>query len=257
MLAQDEAKTGTDIIPLAASLGYDYMEAPLAQVMALPKKELDRYTRLIERVKTPLEVCNNFFPAYIQLTGEAAQYDEALEYAQRACSWASNVGVKVIGLGSPGARNIPPRFPHKEAEKQLVELLCGLEEIVKLLGITIVLEPINSKEANFVTTTKEALRLVRKVNQEHIKLLIDYYHLYKESEDLAIVGKAAIWLRHIHIASKVTRNIPHPEDDEAYENFFSRLKAAGYNQRISIEGGSADFASEGAAALEMLRRLTD
>ena len=117
------------------------------------------------------------------------------------------------------------------------------------------LEPLNTRESNFITTAREALDLVRQLSLENVKLLIDYYHMRMENENPVIIQDAGKDLRHIHIASKEGRLFPKPNDSENYDEFFALLKASGYSGRVSIEGKSKDLAADGAVSLALLRSL--
>jgi sugar phosphate isomerase/epimerase len=257
MNAAGQPKIGAEAIPLAAKLGFDYIELPLAQVMELPP---DAFRDLVGKIRSgglPLEACNNFFPAGIRLTGEDANPAAALEYAGAAAERAAAMGAAIIVLGSSGAKNIPPGFPHDRAREQFKGLLVKLQALVEPLGITVTLEPLNTKESNFITTAAEALALVRELSLDHIKLLVDYYHLRMENEDPAVIREAGEDLRHIHIASREGRLFPRPGDGENYALFFGLLKAAGYQGRVSVEAFSKDLQADGPAALSLLRPLAN
>jgi sugar phosphate isomerase/epimerase len=203
----------------------------------------------------PVEACNNFFPPRVRLTGEEAKQETALEYAKAACERAAAMGAKIVVLGSSGAKNIPPGFPYNRARGQLVDLLGKLQDIVQPLGIIVALEPLNRKESNFVITAKEGLGLVRELNLDNIKLLVDYYHLRMENEDPAVIREAGEDLRHVHIASKEGRRFPRSGDGEDYAAFFRELKSVSYDGRISVEGYSENLVSDAEAAKRLLRPL--
>jgi sugar phosphate isomerase/epimerase len=255
MNADDIYKTGAGAIPLIAELGYDYAELPLAQVMDMPESDFKAMAARIGDLGISVEACNNFFPPRVRLTGTEANLDKALEYAEAACSRASAMNLKIIVLGSSGAKNIPPGFPYHEARRQLLALLSRLDALVKPLGITIVMEPLNRQESNFITTTAEALALVRKASLDNIKLLVDYYHLRMEDENSAVIEDAGPELRHIHIAAKAGRLFPAPDDGEGYAGFFGVLKKAGYTGRVSIEAYSKNLGADAARSRDLLRGL--
>jgi sugar phosphate isomerase/epimerase len=255
MNAEAETKIGEEAIPLFAKMGFDYIELPLAQVMDLPAEQFNELLRLIRIGGIPVEACNNFFPARIRLTGEDAKLETIAEYVKTATERAATMGVKIIVLGSSGAKNIPPGFPHEKAVAQLKELLVWLDEIVRPLEITVALEPLNKKESNFITTASEGLELVQDLSLDNVKLLIDYYHLRMEDEDLAVINEAGPDLQHLHIAAKEGRLFPKAGDGENYGMFFARLKAIGYDGRVSVEAYSQDLAADGATSLKLLRSL--
>jgi sugar phosphate isomerase/epimerase len=121
-------------------------------------------------------------------------------------------------------------------------------------GLTIAIEPINRQEANIVTLASEGLRLAREVNDPHIQLLVDFYHLMMEKEDFGILAEAGPALRHVHFAKVDGRKFPDREEEE-YRKFFSCLQRIGYARRCSIEAYTTDFATDAWQALPLLKQL--
>jgi sugar phosphate isomerase/epimerase len=255
MNAASADKIGAEAIPLFRELGYDYIELPLAQVMDLGEGAFRDLLRRIHEGGISLEACNNFFPGTLRLTGETADPGMTLEYAKRACGRAAEMGAEIIVLGSSGAKNIPPGFPYEKARTQFIELLRHLQDIVRPLGITIVLEPLNRTESNFIISAKEGLVLVREAALDNVKLLIDYYHLRMEDEDLSVIAESAGDLRHLHLAAKEGRVFPHQGDGEDYPAFFAALRKAGYQGKISIEARSQNISTDAEAAREIILPL--
>ncbi|GHT63543.1 hypothetical protein FACS1894110_01560 [Spirochaetia bacterium] len=255
MNAVDTHKIGTEAVPLIAELGYDYIELPLAQVMDLSGDEFATLFRHIQDNHIPVESCNNFFPQSIHLTGSDAQPSLGLEYAKRAADRAAALGAEIIVFGSAKSKNIPPDFSRERAREQLLELLHSLQDVVKPLGIIITMEPLNRQESNFINTATEALSVVREAGLDNIKLLVDYYHMRMEDEDVSVIEEAGRDLWHVHLAAKQGRLFPREDDGEDYEGFFAVLKRAGYSKRVSVEAYSVNLASDAAGALTLLKPL--
>ena len=254
MNAVGNFKIGEECIPVFSGLGYDYVELPLAQIMDLSEDSFSFLLQTIKECGIPLEACNNFFPAGIRLTGENAEPGAALEYARRACGRAAALGAKIIVLGSSGAKNIPFGFPYEKARAQFTELLGRLQEIVLPLGITIVLEPLNRNESNFIVNVDEALSVMNEASCGNIKLLVDYYHMCMENEDpVEAVRKAGNNLRHVHIAARQGREFPRPGDGHDYAAFFAALKDAGYDGRVSVEAYSNNLPGDAEASAALIR----
>jgi len=256
MLASTDTKIGDENARLFSDLGYDYLELPLAQIMALTDKDFTQILETIRDIGIPIEACNNFFPASQRITGDDVDLDKTLEYAGHAIDRAAKMGVKIIVLGSSGAKNIPEGFPYDRAKEQLITLLQGLQTIIAPLGITVVLEPLNKKESNFIVNASEGLAFAEEVNCNNIRLLVDYYHMRMEDESFKIIEIAGNNLQHVHIAAKNGRVFPKNGDGEDYAAFFTALKAIGYNARVSVEANSCDISSDAAAALDLLRKYS-
>ena len=255
MIAGTSTGIGDENIHIFEKMGYDYIELPLAQTMALSEEAFSELHGRLKSCKIPVEACNNFFPPSIRLTGNEVKSEKTLEYVKMAADRAARMGVKIIVLGSAGAKNIPDGFPVMKAKEQLVSLLHDIQVIVKPLGITIVLEPLNSLESNFIITAREGLDIMREASCANVKLLVDYYHMRMEDENIDIIKEAGSDLRHVHIASKTGRRFPRQTDGEDYGVFFDVLKSVGYNARVSVEGFSENTAVDGEASYTTLRRF--
>jgi sugar phosphate isomerase/epimerase len=253
--AVSAGKTGAETITYFRELGYDYMELSLAQVTDLGEAEFKDLLRGLREGGLAPEACNGFLPGTLRLTGDAADPGAALEYIKRACGRAAEMGAEIIVLGSSGAKNIPPGFPYEKARTQFLDLLRHVQAIVQPLGITVVLEPLNRAESNFITTGREGLALVREAALDNVKLLIDYYHMRMEDEDLSVIADAGEDLRHLHLATKEGRAFPHQGDGEDYPAFFAALKKAGYRGRISIEAHSQDLFADARSARNIILPL--
>jgi sugar phosphate isomerase/epimerase len=245
---------GVEIVESLAEMGYDYIELSLSDLAALPDQDFDRLVERVNRSGLRCEACNNFFPRRIPLTGAQARLDDALAYAAGAMDRAARIGAGTIVFGSSGAKNVPAGFPMSLAWNQIVALLKRLGPMAAQRSITIAIEPINKTEANIVTLAAEGLRLAREVDHPSVQLLIDFYHLAMEKEDLAIVAAAGTSLRHVHFAQMKGRGFP-SEADDACREFFRALHRIGYARRCSVEAYTADFATEAPKALSVLKQF--
>lgn len=254
LIATQTDGTGSEWIEKGEENGFDYVELPLAQMVDLNDKEFSSLKERVGSSGLKCEACNNFFRASIRLTGNAVDYGKIEEYLDKALGRAGQLGVKVIVLGSPKAKNVPEGYPMDKAWSQLVELLRHIDPLVRTKGITIVIEPLNKMESNIINTAAEGLKLVKALDRENIKLLIDYYHLVMEKENPEIMLDAGSYIKHIHFANPAGRVYP-TKIEGSYIHFINLLKGIGYEDRISIEAYSKDFRHDAKRSMEMLRQL--
>jgi D-psicose/D-tagatose/L-ribulose 3-epimerase len=247
--------TGSEWIEKGKENGFDYVELPLAQMVALNDKEFSSLKERVGSSGLKCEACNNFFPGSIRLTGDAVDYGEIEEYLDKALGRVAQLGVKVIVLGSPKSKNVPEGYPMEKAWSQLVELLRHIDPLVGTKGITVVIEPLCKLESNIINTAAEGLQLAKAVDREHIKLLVDYYHLVMEKEDPEIISRAGSYIKHTHFANPAGRVYP-VEAEDGYVHFMNPLKQIGYEDRISIEAYTKDFCHDAKRSVEILRQLT-
>ena len=244
--------TKSDKISVLRRLGYDYAELPLSQIADLSDEDFKRLLTKINEL--PSEACNLFYPPSVRLTGADVNMKTVHDYTRRAVKRASELGAEIIVLGSGGAKNIPEGFPHDKAKEQFMAILQSINEIAAAYGITIVLEPLNTNESNFITTVTEGLEIVREAGCANIQLLADYYHMRMENESLNVIAEAKEHLRHVHIAAKEGRAFPKDGDGEDYKSLFDALKATGYTGRVSIEGSTRNFEDDARAAVLIFKR---
>lgn len=257
MAAADPAGIGTARIADAAALGFDYVELPLAQVMALDEDAFEAGPLAALRASgIPCACMNNFFPASIRLTGSNADHAGALAYAERALNRAAVLGAKCVVFGSGGARNVPDGFPTGEALGQLLALLKALAPIARRNGVTLVIEPLNRIESNIVNSLAEGLALARGARDPAVACLVDFYHARLDGDPVAAISEAGSLLRHVHLARTFGRSMPVAADEDAYRPFFAALNAIGYDATLSLEAFTPDdFSGRAGHALALLKAL--
>ncbi|MEJ2056418.1 MAG: sugar phosphate isomerase/epimerase [Desulfofustis sp.] len=249
------APDGIGIERLAAlkTCGYDYVELPLAQMMALKQSQFSAVVEYVESTGIPCEACNNFIPAHQPVTGNTFDRVKIAEYLEKAIERACILGAKSIVFGSAGAKNVPTGFPREKAWEQIIETLVLADKIIGEQDVKIAIEPLCRVESNIIVNAHEGLKLAQEVDRPNVKLLIDFYHLEMEKEDHSIIEKARGYLQHVHLANPAGRAYPRPSDGCKYQNFITRLKEAGYDSRISIEAYTDNFDSNAPLALAAVR----
>ena len=246
---------GFGLLDQLRSLGYDYVDLSMRDLVALPAPERSALAARLRDLGLPCEACNNLFPPEVRLTGPHADLAAALRFATDAVRAAAEVGASVIVFGSSGARNVPPGFAAEKAWDQLRTLSLAMAPVAADHGVTFALEHLNRGESNIITTVPEAVRLVREVAHPQFRLLVDAYHIRQENEDPAMLRDCATLIAHVHVAQEAARRFP-SGDDFLLAKFFAALHTTGYRGRISIEGFSEDFAGDSTRGLGALRKLT-
>ncbi|MGI6669405.1 MAG: sugar phosphate isomerase/epimerase family protein [Acetivibrionales bacterium] len=254
MVAMQPDGTGIENIEKLAGLGYDYAELPLAEMMVLPERERQGIILCLKRSKIKCEVCNNFFPGTIRLTGNDTDPEAIMEYAENALSFASSLGVEYVVFGSGKAKNVPENFPIADGYRQVVGLLKNIGPVAKEKNITIVIEPLRKAECNLINTFEEGCRLADDVGHSNVKVLVDYYHFCVEQEPIEnLLLKGKKYLRHVHFSNPNGRVFPSFADENGYGEFIEALKKIGYSQRVSCEAYSQDFAKDAEKAIRFFK----
>ena len=244
---------GIERLEALGTFGYDYVEMPLAQMMALTESQFQAVVEYVDSTGIPCEACNNFIPASYPITGNRVDKIHIEEYLNEAIERAARLGAKSIVFGSSGAKNVPPGFAMERAWEQVVETLLLVDEIIGQRDIKIAIEPLCRVESNIVVNAHEGLQLAQEVDRANIRLLIDYYHLQMEKEDHSIIEKAKDYLQHIHLANPSGRAYPQTSDGVDYRTFITNLREVGYDSRISIEAYTDQFNVSAPEALTAVR----
>lgn len=255
--AAGHAQVGVCVDPdrfeAAQAAGFDYVETNASKVAALTDEEFEKLAAQVAQLRIPLAATMSFIPGAIKLTGPDVDPARQMAYVTTTLARLKRLGVKVVVLGSGGARRVPDGFSREEAFTQLVDFCRRVAPAARENGITIVVEPLRKQETNIINTAREGLALVKAVDRPEIRLLVDYYHLAEEGENPDIIAEAGPLLAHTHIANPTGRVYPLKPDEAAYGGFFANLCKIGYEGRMSVEASTKDFASEAPQSLALLR----
>ena len=249
--------------PLMKELGYDFIEGGVAHALQ-PDKSDEEWKRRRDEVRAlpiPLRSCNGFLPGKFRLTGEKASFDKPLEYAEKACRRADEVGLKTIVFGSGGARNAPKGFPKEKAVELFVDFCKRLAGRIADCKVCVVLEPLQPKEANYLNFVREGRELCERIGSPRIRLLADIFHMLQGGEGAQSIEQTTPdLLRHCHIAEKGPRTAPGlSSDGSQFAPYFDALKKIGYEGGVSCEcgwGKKEDLRANLEKALAVMRRLS-
>ncbi len=239
---------------LLANSGYSYIEEGVRNFL-VPLESEEKFNELLElasKSKLPVLACNGFLPGDLKSVGEEAVHPEILEFAETAFRRAKMAGVKIIVFGSGASRAIPEDFPREKAREQFVHLCSQMGPLAAKYDVTVVIEPLNKKECNFINSVAEGGEIVKDVNHPNIQLLADIYHMKMDDENPENILKYGKFLRHTHIAEKEGRAAPgtHGED---FRPYFEALKKVKYKGKISIEGRWEDMETQAPTAIKVIQ----
>ena len=245
--------TGLENVNRLAEIGYDYIELGVRNAL-IPESDETGFQRIRERVaEAPIkpEAYAGFIPRDLRVVGDAVDFVRLSRYVETACRRSSEIGGEVIVYGSSGSRNVEDGYSEDTALDQIADFLDMAADHAEANGITIVVEPICKREGNILRTVAEGVTMAKRVNRKGVKALADLYHVWQEDEPMQNIVDAAEWLAHVHIAEPVKRSFP-GNDDFDFTDFFTALKDAGYDGRISCECKFDDFDRDAEIALRTM-----
>ena len=167
-------------------------------------------------------------------------------------------------LGSTGVIMVPafngqkPCLPHtRETREYLCEQMHELGEYALKHNTTVILEPLNRKEAHYLRLVSDAAAICRDSKSAGVKCMGDFWHMQEETSDFAAFLSAGTeYLQHVHIASRGNRKMPGENGElDNYVEGFRALKMLGYDKYVSFECGcNGDRNILVPAAVELLRK---
>jgi sugar phosphate isomerase/epimerase len=239
---------------ILAAAGYSFVEENVRGflVPAEPDSVFDQKLTLLKESKLPVEVCNSFLPGNLKCVGPSPAHEEILKFGETAFRRARMAGIKTIVFGSGGARAIPEGFSREEAKQQFISLCKQLAPYAQKYNVVISLEPLNTRECNFINSVAEGGEIVEAVNHENIRLLADIYHMLMENESPSNITKYGHLLYHTHIAEKTGRSAP-GVNNEDFTPYFKALKEVKYEGRMAIECSWKSLEEQAPKALSVMR----
>ncbi|MGI6073879.1 MAG: sugar phosphate isomerase/epimerase family protein [Fermentimonas sp.] len=170
-----------------------------------------------------------------------------------AAGEVESTGVIIV----PAFNSQKPVMPHtQETRDFLCEQFNEMGNLAKKHGTTVILEPLNRREAFYLRQVADAASICRDINNPGVTCLGDFWHMtWEETSDYGAFMSAGKYLQHVHIASRGTRNTPGEDGDvDNYVDGFRALKEMGYDKYVTYECGTkGDKAVVVPASIELLR----
>jgi hydroxypyruvate isomerase len=160
-------------------------------------------------------------------------------------------------LPDGSARPAPPHLSGAEQRASIVRDLRALAPLAEKAGITLLLEPLNTKADHpgyFLDSGREGFAIVEEVGSPRVRLLYDIYHLevmQRNSTDVLLAHLPLVG--HIHIADVPGRHEPGTGELD----FFKILRAVGgrgYTGAVGFEFSPSAGSDE---ALDRILELRD
>lgn len=181
-----------------------------------------------------------------------ASFDSSMRELIAAAGEIGSTGVIMV----PAFNGQKPCMPHTmETRDYLCEQLHELGEYALKHNTTVILEPLNRREAFYLRLVSDAAAICRDADSEGVRCMGDFWHMQEETSDYAAFISAGKYLQHVHVASRGQRRMP--GEDGQLDNYIDgmrALKELDYQNYISFECGTdADRETVVPAAVELLR----
>ncbi|MCS7316204.1 MAG: sugar phosphate isomerase/epimerase family protein [Bryobacterales bacterium] len=139
-----------------------------------------------------------------------------------------------ITIGSVSGRLGPDESARPERRARALEALAQLCREAERLGVTVLLEPLNRYECDYLNTLADALAVVAEIQSPNLLLLADTFHMNIEETDMTAALVAAMpRLGHVHLADS-NRQAP-GRGHLDFAPLLDELVRSGYRGFLSFE----------------------
>lgn len=158
-----------------------------------------------------------------------------ITYLSKIIKLANKLGARYLVFGSPKNRQVST-LPTEEIESIAVSFFRELGEISARHDVFFCIEPNPRKlyGCNFITTAKEGIDLVKKVNNPGFRLHLDSACMTLAGDHISkSIQAASSYLSHFHASEPLLAEIDFGE--VKHQEFSQALRLSGYSGHVSVE----------------------
>ena len=234
----------------AAVLGYDGVELALKNADEINRQQLQHLLN-----ETGLQVsCISTGQVYaetgLMFTDPVVEKRNAvIKIFKELIDLAADFG-RLVNIGR--VRGYYSKESKQQSENLFLETALELCEYATLKDVTLILEPVNRYELNFINSVEEGVILLEKANHPNLKLMPDVFHM--NIEDVKIGEELSRNIKHIayiHLAdsNRLAPGWGHTD----FEDIFRHLNKVDYDGWLSVE--ILPYPNPDAAAQQAIRFL--
>lgn len=160
--------------------------------------------------------------------------ERTAQYLLALIDCCADIGGEVLIFGSPQQRDVPPNRSYDEAWKTSIELLYRCGERARERGVIFCLEPLSTKETNFLTKVDEAADLVRAVDHPGLQMMVDVKAMAQDPRPIADqISLVHPHFQHVHVNDP---NLLGPGmGDVDFQPILSTLSKLNFSKWLSVE----------------------
>ena len=230
-----------DVCRSVASFGYSGIEvAPFTQaplITDLTTAERTKLRRDAEGVGLEIIGLHWLFAKTIGFhitTSDKAIRQRTTDYLIALAHACADLGGKVLVLGSPTARNLVTGVSPEQAYIHAAECLRAVTGVLEERQVELCLEPLSTRETDFLTTAAEGVRLMEMIGHPMVRLHLDVKAMSSEATPIpSILREFGDRMGHFHANDTNLRGPGMGEVD--FRPIFAALKAINYDRWVSVE----------------------
>jgi sugar phosphate isomerase/epimerase len=178
-------------------------------------------------------------------------------YLGELVSLCADLGGEVMVFGSPAQRSVQDGWSYWKAWERTVEIFKRISDLAARRNVYLAVEPLTTKETNFIISLEDGLDMVQAVGHDHCLLHLDVKAMAADARrsvaDTIHAGGGKV-LRHFHANDPNLRGPGFGNED--FVPIFRALNEIGYDRWVSVEvfDYSPDPQTIATRSLEYLRK---
>ena len=252
--------TLTRNIEKVKDMGYDYIEVAGNEIAAMSDEEFDAFVAKKEELDFPVAGFNAYCNQNTPIVGDNFSEDVARAYAQKMAARGAKLGIKNIGVGAPMARKLPEGYDMDKAFEQDKKFLTITAEEAAKYGINVLFEALHNKCCDFANNTSDGVKMVKELNIDNLKIVLDFYHMEVMGEDITDLDEVMPYVKHLHCnhtpEGTVDREYLTEADEELITSYKNAIAKYGYDGTFSVEpNDTPDFDVLAPKTLAVMRKV--
>lgn len=201
------------------------------------KEEIERTKKLVRSMRLSMDtiIATPSWKSRPVSMVKPEERDNFLADVRQAIEFAKRLEIPQIILMSGD------NVPGKDFESQYVSLVEGCKragDLADKANLTLIVEPLNNKvdhKGFFLSNCVDGIRLIKDVDNPHVKLLFDIYHEQVQLGNvIRTMKQAAPYVAVFHIADNPGRNDP-GTGEMNYSNIYKAIKDMGFGGYVTME----------------------
>ncbi len=237
-----EDQAMAEVCSTVKRLGYDGLEiAPFTlaeSADAVSAEQRKEVRRIVEDNGLEIVGLHWLFagPAGLHMTTtDDAMWGRTRDYLSCLIDLCSDLGGKVLVLGSPKQRSLVEGQTKEGAWQRAVDLLGSVLDKAADLGATICLEPLSPVETDFINTVAEGMGMVQQINHPNLRIHLDVKAMCSEGAPVGDIIRSvkAGDVGHFHVNDA---NLYGPGmGDVDYGPIAEAINEIGWDKWLSVE----------------------
>lgn len=184
---------------ILSDIGYSGLELMTVSPAAVNKEKL-KETLSVTGQRIPLICTGEIGSAgYTVSNINMDQYQRSISRISEAIDLAAYFGANINAGKIKGWYD--PQIPNANTYARAVQGFREICDYASNKHVEVYLETAGFTYMNFINTCEEAVALIREVNRENFKLMMDVYHMYMEEKSvIESIHTYASFTRHVHLA---------------------------------------------------------